>query len=323
MEKRIVPAKHPYENAQEIVVYAGADVEISLPLDRDRETVWASQAQIEKLFDLDQSGVSRHIRNILGSAEVDPESNMQKLHIASANRPVTFYSLDVILAVGYRANSGRAIEFRRWANTVLKEYLITGVAVNTRRIDELGSIVRLLSRSENELVAGVADVLAGYIPGLQLLREYDEGHVTTHPGVTPRWELTLEEARAVVKRVAQEFPQDTLFGHDPNGKLDGTIGALYQGFAGQDIYPTVEDKAANLLYLVVKDHALADGNKRSAAALFVTFLDRNGILYDETGKPKIANNALAAITLMVAISEPSEKDLMVALIIRMLAGGDR
>ena len=129
-------------------------------------------------------------------------------------------------------------------------------------------------------------------------------------------------ARAIINRVGDEFPQDTLFGHDPRDKLDGTIGAIYQGFAGQDIYPTVEDKAANLLYLVIKDRALADGNKRSAAALFVTFLDRNGILHDDEGKSQISNNALAAITLMVAMSDPSDKDLMVALITRMLSRAD-
>jgi prophage maintenance system killer protein len=205
---------------------------------------------------------------------------------------------------------------------VLKDYIVAGVAVNDRRLDELGSIVRLLSRADNELVSGVADVLARYIPGLRLLREYDEGQIVIAAGAVPGWELTIEEARAIIHRVGVEFPQDTLFGHDPQGKLDGTIGALYQGFAGHDIYPTVEDKAANLLYLVVKDHALADGNKRSAAALFVTFLDKNGVLHDDEGKPRISNNALAAITLMVAMSDPREKDLMVALITRMLSGND-
>jgi prophage maintenance system killer protein len=266
--------------------------------------------------------VTKHVNNVFRNTEVDEESNVQILHIASADRPVTFYSLDVILAVGYRANSGRAIQFRRWASGVLKDYIVAGVAINSRRLDELGSIVRLLSRADNELVSGVADVLAGYVPGLQLLREYDEGHIAIPDGSVPGWELTIEEARAVINRVGDEFPQDKLFGHDPKGNLDGTIGPVYQGFGGQDIYPTVEDKAANLLYLVVKDHALTDGNKRSAAALFVTFLNRNGILHNHEGKPRISNNALAAITLLVAMSDPSEKDLMVALITRMLSGTD-
>jgi len=242
------------------------------------------------------------------------------MHFASSDRPVTLYSLDVILAVGYRANSGRAIQFRKWANSVLKDFVIAGVAVNSKRLEELGSIVRLLSRADNELDSGVADVLAGYIPGLQLLREYDEGRIAVPTGSVADWQLTTEGARIIISRVAAEFPQDKLFGHDPSGKLDGTIGAVYQSFGGQDVYPTREEKAANLLYLVVKDHALADGNKRSAAALFVTFLDRNDILLGDDGRPTITNNALAAITLMVAMSDPSEKDLMVALVIRTLSG---
>jgi prophage maintenance system killer protein len=308
----------PGDINQEIVVYAGPGVEVTLPLDRERETVWASQAQIVELFGLNVSSVSRHINNILRDGEVDQESNLQKVQIASADRPVTLYSLDVILAVGYRANSGRAIQFRRWANTVLKDYLVKGIALNDQRLEKLGSIVRVLSRSDNELVAGVADVLASYVPGLRLLREYDEGHITVQQGAVPGWELTFAEAREVVTRVAIEFPQDTLFGLDPDEKLGSSIAAVYQSFDGQDIYPTIEQKAANLLYFVVKDHPLKDGNKRSAAALFVTFLARNEILVDADGQPRFTNNALAALTLLVAMSDPSEKDLMVALVNRML-----
>ncbi|TQO19491.1 Fic/DOC family protein [Rhodoglobus vestalii] len=304
---------------QDIVIYAAPGVELTLPLDRDRETVWASQAQIEELFGVDQSGVSRHIRNILRDDEVDQESNMQKVHIAGADRPVTLYSLDVILAVGYRANSSRAITFRRWASATLKQHLIDGVALNERRLQQLGSIVRILSRSSEELVSGVADVLAGYLPGLQLLRDYDAGHLDAVAGSHPGWALTIEEARSVIAEVRVKFLEDTLFGKERGGALEGVIAAIYQGFAGQELYPTVQLKAANLLYLVVKDHPLSDGNKRSAAALFVTFLSRNGILMDADNQPRISNNALAAITLLVAMSDPKEKELMVALVVRMLS----
>jgi prophage maintenance system killer protein len=303
-------------------VYVGSDVEMTFPLDRDRETVWASQAQIQELFGVDQSGVSRHIRNIFRDVEVDQESNMQKVHIASADRPVTYYSLDVILAVGYRANSGRAIQFRRWANEVLKDYLIKGVSLNDRRLEELKSVVTILSRSDNELVAGVADVLVSYVPGLRLLRDYDDGQITIEGGAIPDWELTLNEARNVVARVAAEFPQDALLGIDPRSKLESSIAAIYQTFDGHEMYPSTEAKGANLLYFVVKDHPLADGNKRCAAALFVTFLSRNGILFNDNGQPKFTNNALAALTLMVAMSDPDEKDLMVALISKMLSEGE-
>jgi len=304
----------------EIELYESRDGVVSVEVQSDGETVWASSAQIERLFGIDQSRVSRHIRGVFADHEVDRESNMRKAHIASADRPVTFYSLDVILAVGYRARSARAIEFRRWATDVLRRYALAGVAVNERRLKELGQVVSILARSSDELIAGVADVVASYLPGLALLRDYDEGAIAAAPSAAPDWTLTLDEARAVIAQVGAEFPDDRLFGTERGAALAGIVETIYQGFGGHDLYPTVEEKAANLLYLVVKDHPLSDGNKRSAAALFVTFLARNGLLLDADGRRRISNNALAAITLMVAMSDPKEKDLMVALLIRMISG---
>lgn len=302
----------------EVALYAGSGLEISLPFDPELETLWASQAQIESIFGIDQSGVSRHLKKIFSDQEVDPKSNMQKMHIANADRKVTFYSLDVILAVGYRVNSSRAIEFRKWANEIIKNYVLNGLAVNQNRLEELGKIVQVLARSMDELVAGSAEIISEYLPGLQMLRDYDNGQVTSAPSTTPGWQLTIEEARNVIASTAQNFPADAMFGRERGDALQGVVGAIYQGFAGNELYSTVEEKAANLLYLIVKDHPLTDGNKRSAAAMFVTFLARNGILNDHTGSPRFSNNALAALTLMVAMSEPKEKDLMVALIIRMI-----
>lgn len=199
-----------------VVIFATTTLagEIAFAFDRERETVWATQAQIVELFGLDVSGVSRHIRNIFRDSEIDQESNLQKMQIANSDRPVTLYSLDVILAVGYRANSGRAIEFRRWATGVLKEYMIAGAAVNDRRLEEIGLIVRILSRSTDELVAGVADVLVEYLPGLQLLRDYDQGQLDATPGAAPSWTLTTDEARRVIAQVGAAFPNDTLFGNE-------------------------------------------------------------------------------------------------------------
>ena len=305
---------------QDVVIYTAPGMELSLSLDREHDTVWASQAQIVELFGVDQSGVSRHIRSIFKGAEVDQESNMQKVHIPSSDRPVALYSLDVILAVGYRANSARAIEFRRWASGVLKQYMLAGAALNERRLAELGQVIQVLSRSTDELVAGVADVLAGYLPGLQLLRDYDDGQIDAAPGAIPGWELTTDEARTVIVQLAEAFPADALLGKERGHALDGIVGAIYQSFGGEDLYPTVEEKAANLLYLVVKDHPLADGNKRSAATLFVTFLARNGVLEGADGQPRVSNSALAALTLMVAMSDPKEKELMVSLLVRMISG---
>ena len=303
-----------------IEIFESTDGVVSLELRTEGETVWASQADIEALFGIDQSGVSRHIRNILRSDEVVAESNMQKVHIASADRPVTFYSLDVVLAVGYRANSARAVEFRRWSTDVLKRYMLKGIATNERRLLELDSLVKVLSRSTDQLVAGVAEVVARYLPSLRALRDYDEGEIPVVDGDVPTWTLTYDEARAVIDEVGAEFPADALFGGERGDALRGVVATIYQGFGGVDLYPTVQEKAANLLYLVVKDHPLTDGNKRSAAALFVHFLARNQVLDDARGVARISNNALAAITLMVAMSDPKEKELMIALLVSMLAG---
>lgn len=211
---------------REVVVYTAGDQEFRLPLDRDHDTVWPSQGQIMDLFGIDQSGVSRHVRNVFGDQEVDAESNMQKVHIAGSDRPVTLYSLDVILAVGYRANSGRAIAFRRWANKVLKDYMLEGVALNERRLEQLGSIVRVLSRLTDELVAGVADVLAGYLPSLRALRDYDDGTIEPPPGDTASWVLSYDEARSVIDRVDTEFPEDGLFGRERGDGLKSVVDAM-------------------------------------------------------------------------------------------------
>ena len=303
-----------------IEIFESTDGVVSLELRTEGETVWASQADIEHLFGIARSSVSRHISNIIRDSEVDAESNLQKVQIAFSDRPVTLYSLDVVLAVGYRANSARAVEFRRWSTDVLKRYMLEGIATNERRLLELNSLVNVLSRSTDHLVAGVAEVVARYLPSLRALRDYDEGDIPVVDGDVPSWTLTYDEARAVINEVGTEFPADALFGGERGEALRGVVATIYQGFGGVDLYPTVQEKAANLLYLVVKDHPLTDGNKRSAAALFVHFLARNGALVDASGTARISNNALAAITLMVAMSDPKEKELMIALLVSMLSG---
>ena len=237
----------------------------------------------------------------------------------SVERQVEHYNIDMILSVGYRVKSAEGVHFRRWASDVLRRYVLQGSALNERRLQELGSIVQVLSRSSDELVAGVAEVVDRYLPSLRTLRDYDNGKIDESPGTAPTWQLTYEEARSVIDQVAAEFPADTLFGGERGGSLRGVIATIYQGFGGVELYPTVQSKAANLLYLVIKDHPLTDGNKRSAAALFVHFLERNGVLAGPGGISRISNNALAAITLMVAMSDPKEKELMIALVVSMLA----
>jgi prophage maintenance system killer protein len=315
------------EPSGQVVLYQRADGSPAVDVRFDAHTVWLSQQQIAELFETSRSNVVEHIHHVYDEGELEESAtcrNFRQVRLEGSRqvaRELPFYNLDLIISVGYRVKSKVATQFRIWATERLREYLVTGYALNEQRLEQLGAIVQILARSGDELVAGVADVLAEYVPGLTLLRDYDEGRIETDAGVLPGWTLTIDEARAVISRVAAEFPGDGLLGNERGDALSGVIGAIYQGFGGEQIYPTVEAKAANLLYLVVKDHPLSDGNKRSAAALFVTFLERNGALTDAAGRPRIANNALAAITLMVAMSDPKEKDLMIALIVRMIAGG--
>lgn len=282
-------------------------------------TVWLSQAQIVELFQSSKANVSEHIKHIFAERELSQTSVVRTFRITAADGKqyrVQHYNLDLIISVGYRVKSKTATQFRIWATERLRDYLIEGVALNQTRLDELGQIVRVLARSANMLVAGSAEIITEYLPGLQMLRDYDEGSVPSAPQTEPGWRLTIDEARAVISTTAEQFPNDVLFGGERKESLHAVVEAIYQGFEGQQLYPTVEEQAANLIYLVVKDHPLTDGNKRSAAALFVTFLTKNGVL--NTSEPRITNNALAAITLMIAMSEPREKDLMIALVTRML-----
>ncbi|NLA65363.1 MAG: virulence protein RhuM/Fic/DOC family protein [Leucobacter sp.] len=310
-----------------VVLYQHADGSSSVEVRLDADTVWLSQQQIADLFETSRENVTMHIRNVYREHELAEEATCKKfLQVRTegsrnVEREIVHYNLDLIISVGYRVKSKTATQFRIWATERLRDYLVQGYAINNVRLAELGSIVQILARSNDELVAGVADVVAKYLPGLTLLRDYDNGNIVAKPQTEPGWKLTIAEARQVIANVASEFSNDTLFGNERGDALAGVIGVIYQGFGGQELYATVEEKAANLLYLIVKDHPLSDGNKRSAAALFVTFLANNGLLYDSAGTSRISNNSLAALTLMVAMSNPKEKDVMVALLIRMITEG--
>ena len=308
----------------EVILYRHDDGSPELRVRFEAQTVWLSQQQIAELFQTSRTNVVEHIQHVYDEGELSEQATCRKSRQVrtegsrEVNREVALYNLDMILSVGYRVKSKTATQFRIWATERLRDYLVAGYAINQQRLEQLGSIVQILARSGDELVSGVADVLAEYLPGLTLIRDYDRGRIDSAPGVVPGWTLTADEARSIISQLAAEFPDDGLFGKERGDALEGLIGAIYQGFGGEDLYPTVEVKAANLLYMVVKDHPLSDGNKRSAAALFVTFLARNSLLDRADGTPRVANNALAAITLMVAMSDPREKDLMIALITRML-----
>ncbi|MGV8881591.1 MAG: RhuM family protein [Rhodoglobus sp.] len=306
-----------------VEVYHSAEGVFTVDVRTDADTVWLTADQLTQLFGRDKSTISRHLRNVFAEGELSRDSVVADFATTAADGKkytVAHYNLDVIISVGYRVKSTEGVRFRTWATKVLRTYLIDGAALNRERLDQLGSIVQILARSSDTLVAGSAEVISRFLPSLRTLRDYDNGTIVLSSGDTPTWTLTYDDARAVIDAVAAEFPDDTLFGAERGGALKGVVETIYQGFAGQELYPSVQTKAANLLYLVVKDHPLSDGNKRSAAALFVRFLAGNNGLDDDQGALRISNTALAAITLMVAMSDPKEKELMVALVVSMLAG---
>ncbi|GAB6859255.1 RhuM family protein [Microbacterium xylanilyticum] len=304
-----------------IEMYEGAGLTIEVRAEED--SVWLSLDQLSALFARDKSTISRHVRNVFAEGEVEREAVVADFATTASDGKtyrVTHYNLDVIISVGYRVKSAEGVKFRQWATGILKAYMLEGVVRNERRLEELGSIVRVLGRSSDDVVAGIADIVSGYLPSLRTLRDFDAGAIDSAAGAPEVWVLTIEEARRVIDGMREEFPDDTLLGKERGEGLAGVIGAIYQGFAGQQIYPTVQEKAANLLYLIVKDHPLTDGNKRSAAALFVHFLAKNDALLDEAGETRVSNNALAALTLLIAMSDPKEKELLIALVLRMLNG---
>lgn len=313
------------ETEKSIIIYQPVEGQAGIDVRVESETVWLSQRQMGELFDVDVRTISEHLSNVFSSGELEKEATIRKFRIVrreglrDVTRNVEHYNLDAIISVGYRVKSATATQFRIWATKRLREYLVQGYSINEQRLEQLGQIAQVLSRSENPAVAGTGEVLASYLPSLHVLRDYDDGVIAQQSeGRSPVWELDYEDAQAIIARLREEFPDDALLGVENGDGLQSVVATIYQSFAGQDLYPTLEEKAANLLYLAVKDHPLADGNKRSAAALFVEFLDRNAALYQADGTARVSNNALAAMTLMVAMSSPQEKDLMVALIQRMI-----
>ena len=314
-----------------IIIYQPNTDQPAIDVRIEGETVWLSQRQMSVLFDTSSDNVGLHLKNIYAERELLEEATTEDFSVVrqegnrQVRRSVRHYNLDAIISVGYRVKSATATQFRIWATKRLREYLVQGYSVNQQRLEQLGQIVEVMARADNHLVAGTGEVLSAYIPSLQTLRDYDEGTLSDSEstGNAPVWQLTHADAQAIIARARSEFPQDRLFGIENGDKLKSVIATIYQSFAGEDLYRTTEQKAANLLYLMVKDHPLVDGNKRSAAALFIEFLAQNNLLFSADGTPLVSNNALAAMTLMVAMSHPQEKDLMVALIERLISSATR
>ena len=307
-----------------IVIFQDKDIKLEVPISLEKDTVWLTANQMAELFDKDEKTIRKHINNIFEDEELDYENNTQKMRVVGVKQKVPFYTLDVIISVGYRVKSKRGILFRRWANSVLKEYLIKGYALNQKRLEELNTVINIISRSSVPEISGVASVLDFFTKGLNILDDYDH-QVLKKPSSNDKnnseqkesWQLTYEEGRKVIE--SMRFAEtSSLFGNEKDNSFKSTLGAIYQTFDGKDVYPTLEEKAANLLYMLVKNHSFNDGNKRIAAALFIYFLERNNLLFDTNKNPIIDNNTLAAMTLMIALSKPEEKEIMCLLVLNML-----
>jgi prophage maintenance system killer protein len=297
----------------------------------ENETVWLSLNQISSMFARDKSVVSRHLKNIYSSGELDLNSTVAKnatVQIEGGRqviRELEFYNLDVIISIGYRVNSKVGTHFRQWATQRLKDYLIKGYAVNQERLSQLQQsfqLIREAALSEDfskSQVKEIIDVLADYAIGLDILDGYDKQNLElgmVQPN--PVFQISYQEAKLAIEELRIKFGASTLFGNEKDDSFKSSISTINQTFDGKELYPSVEEKAAHLLYFVVKNHSFTDGNKRIAAWLFVWYLAKNNYLLNSKGNPKVANNALATITLMVALSKPEEKELMVLVIVNSI-----
>ena len=305
------------KDTKNLVLYQTGDGAVTLEVSVEEDTVWLTQMQMAELFQRDVSVISRHIKNVFRE-ELEEESNLYFLQIANSDKPVAYYSLDVVISIGYRVKSKRGVEFRKWANQVLKDYIIHGYAVNQYRMKQIGGIIKILKRTENQMeVKQVLHVIERYATALDILDDYDHQRIEKPDGSDSVYVLTYEECRQVIGEM-RFSAESGLFGNEKDNSFRSSIGAVYQTYAGNEVYPSTEEKAANLLYFITKNHSFSDGNKRIAAAIFLYFLDKNGILFDGD-KKRIDDYALVAITIMIAESRPEEKELMVNLVMNCLA----
>lgn len=264
----------------EIVIFETEDKAVTLSVPVEQETVWLTQEQMSELFDTARSSIAYHIGNIFKEEELDRNTSVEILdRSANASRPPKYYNLDVIISVGYRVKSKRGVEFRKWANSVLKQYILQGYAVNHNRIAQLGEVIKIMKRTQNELDSQqVLNVIQKYSKALDLLDSYDHQTMERPKGNAATYELTYEECMDVISQMRFGAESD-LFGKEKDDSFRGSIGNIYQSFAGQELYPSLEEKAAHLLYFVTKNHSFLDGNKRIAATMFLYFLDKNGVLF--------------------------------------------
>lgn len=307
----------------ELVIFEDDEIKLEVPISAKDETVWLNRQQMATLFNRDIKTIGKHIKNAIneelsGTSTVAKFATVQLEGTRQVERLIEYYNLDVIISVGYRVKSKRGVAFRKWANSVLKEYIIKGYAINQQRLNQLNQVLRIMKRLETALDAKqVLTVVERYNKALDLLDDYDHQKLEKPKGSKTTYILTYEECRKVIDEM--KFSSDSkLFGNEKDDSFKGSIGNIYQSFAGVDIYPSLEEKAANLLYFVTKNHSFSDGNKRIAATMFLYFLDRNGVLFTNHEK-LIDDHTLVALVIMIAESRPEEKDVMISIIMNCIS----
>ncbi|NLU38028.1 MAG: cytochrome C biogenesis protein CycH [Bacteroidales bacterium] len=304
----------------------------------ENETVWLSQKQMSELFDKDADTIGLHLKNIFSSNELDEESTTEDFSVVQiegqrkVTRKIKHYNLDAIISVGYRVNSSRGIQFRKWASNILKEYLIQGYSINERLLKQkveqlqelqksvkiLGNIIQQKALTDEES-SGLLQIISNYAYALDILDQYDYQTLAIESTSGREiYQVSYSEAIAQIQLVKEKYGNSDLFGKEKDESFMSSISTIYQTFEGGDLYPSIEEKAANLLYLVTKNHSFIDGNKRIAAFLFLYFMEKNHILYDENGRKRIADNALVALTLMIAVSNTEEKDTITKVIVSLI-----
>ena len=321
-------------NENKIVIYQTEDGQTHIDVRLENETVWLTQKQIAELFGTKRPAITKHLKNIYASEELEEDSTCSILeHMGNEGKQsysTKYYNLDVILSVGYRVNSKNATRFRQWANKVLKQYLTKGYAVNEHirkeQIGELRQLVGMLGRTiqnqnllSNDETNALFEVVTDYTYALDTLDNYDYERLAIDKTTKEEsFHATYENAMEAINGLREKFGGSVLFGNEKDDSFKSSIGQIYQTFGGEELYPSVEEKAAMLLYLVTKNHSFSDGNKRIAATLFLWFLNNNGILYRKDGSKRLADNTLVALTLMIAESKTEEKDVMVKVVVNLI-----
>lgn len=321
-------------NKGQIIIYQTPNGNTTLEVKLENDTVWLDQYQMAELFDIDRTSIVRHINNIYKISELEKDATcaifaqVQKEGDRTVKRQINYYNLDLIISVGYRVNSKRGTQFRIWANKILKKYLVKGFVISQQAkvkqlqeaLDSIKVLTGIASRQvSDDQAKGILQVINDYAHGLDILDQYDHQKLTIEESETEeQFRATYENAKEAIKELYDKFGGSNLFGNEKDQSFKSSINTIYQTFDGAELYPSVELKAAMLLYLVTKNHSFSDGNKRIAAFLFIWFLNKNDILYNLDGTKRIENNALVALTLMIAESRTEEKDMMIKVIVNLI-----